>query len=61
MVRASLWAGKEVAFQEKTKVSRKKIKAERLGGMASGMLTKELSIMCLNLPKVTGTVMIGLF
>lgn len=42
-------------------MSRKKIKAERLGGMASGMLTKELSIMCLNLPKVTGTVMIGLF
>lgn len=61
MVTASLWVGKEVAFQRKINVSRKKIKVERLGGMASGMLTKELSIMHLNLPKVTGTVMIGLF
>lgn len=34
-----------MVFQEKTKVSWKKIKSERLGEMVSEMLTKELPIM----------------
>ena len=48
-------------FQEKAKLSREKIKAKRLYGIVSWVLTKELFIKCLNLPKDTGTVMTGLF